>query len=104
MYRPNREHPLDYVMIGAMFSLQDRSSFTFSLVQIREIVHVDGNDDDDDDDDAGVPRIVCSRDWDARHTISTAKERRASRKPRRIRKGPGRVISGTEYETLLKHI
>lgn len=39
-----------------------------------------------------------------RKKISTAKERRASRKPRRLRKGAGRIISGTEYETLLKHV
>ena len=40
----------------------------------------------------------------SRKKVSTAKERRASRKPRRLRKGAGRIISGTEYETLLKHV
>jgi len=40
----------------------------------------------------------------SRKKLSMAKERRASRKPRRLRKGAGRIISETEYETLLKHV
>ena len=39
-----------------------------------------------------------------RKKVSTAKERRASRKLRRLPKGGHRIISETEYETLLKHV
>ena len=40
----------------------------------------------------------------SRKKISTAKERRARRKPRRLRRGAGRIISEAEFETLLKHV
>ena len=40
----------------------------------------------------------------SRKKISTTKERQANRKPRQRRKGAGQIISGTEYETLVKHM
>ena len=53
-----------------------------------------------------VAEVVSRRDHGTifRKEFSTPKERRASRKPRRLRKGAGRIVSGEEYETLLKHI
>jgi hypothetical protein len=53
-----------------------------------------------------VAELVSRRDNGtvSRKKIATAKERQASRKPRRLLKGVGRVIPEKEYERLLEHI